>query len=96
MKQRMILTTVLLLSALLAMPVLAAPPEGKGPQQLPEQAADRAKEVTEAAPEAYESEAFKRQQEYIEQREAMKARRDEALKIREQNVNSNNPGNTGL
>jgi hypothetical protein len=87
------LTTVLLLSILLALPALAEKSGEKTPQQLPGQAAP----VADAAvDEAHQSEAFKRQQAYQLQREEMKARRDEAMKIRERNVNNNSPGKTGL
>lgn len=88
MKRLTTLAAVFLLSVLLAMPTVAATPKAKSPEQRPEQA--------EAARDAHESEAFKRQQAYVKKREAMKQRRDEALKIRERNVNSNNPGKTGL
>lgn len=91
MKRLTTLTTVFLLSALLAMPALAATPKAKFPEQRPE-----LPEAAEVARDAHESEAFKRQQAYIEKREAMKQRRDEALKVRERNVNSNSPGKTGL
>ena len=96
MKRLMTLTIVLLLSVLLTLPALAVPTEEKVLQPLPEQAAVQPQEVTAETTDAHETEAFKRQQTYIEQREVMKARRDEAMKIREQNVNSNSPGNTGL
>jgi len=91
MKRLMTMAAVLLLSALLAMPALAAPQEKNVPKPLPEQA-----QASEAAQDAHETEAFKRQQATVEKREAMRARRDEALKVRERNVTSNNPGKTGL
>lgn len=93
MKRLATLSTVFILSALLALPALAAKKEANAPKQLPEQAAPAAEA---ALDEAHQSEAFKRQQAYQEKREEMKARRDEAMKLREKNVNSNSPGKTGL
>lgn len=97
MKRLMTLTAVFLLSVLLAMPSLAAQSEQKAPTQPPEQAQnDGTVKTPDEARDPHQSPAFKRQQTYQEKREAMKQRRDEALKIRERNVNSNNPGKTGL
>ena len=91
MKKLMTLSATLLLSALLALPVLAADAKEKTPKQVPEQA-----QAAEVAKDPHESEAFKRQQAYWEKRAAMKQRSDDAMKVREQNVKSNSPGKTGL
>jgi len=91
MKKLMTLSATLLLSALLALPVMAADAQEKTPKQLPEQA-----QASEVAKDPHESEAFKRQQAYWEQRAAMKQRTDAAVKVREQNIKSNSPGKTGL
>lgn len=96
MKTLINLTAVLLLSVLLVLPVSAQTTEGKNPSQSPapqpaEQAAEPAQENDlvneEVADDPHQSDAFKRQQEYFQKREAMKKHRDEALKIREQNTN---------
>lgn len=91
MKRLMTLSATLLLSALLALPVLAANEQEKPPKQLPEQA-----QAAEVAKDPHETEAFKRQQAYVEERAAMKQRSDAAIKVREQNIKNNSPGNTGL
>ena len=91
MKRLMTMAAVLLLSTLLALPALAAPQAKDVPKPLPEQA-----QANEAAQDAHETAAFKRQQATVEKREAMRERRDEALKVRERNIKNNNPGKTGL
>jgi hypothetical protein len=84
------LAAVLLLSTLLALPSWAAKTEENPPVQPPSQTAEQAAEqakVDAAANDPHQSDAFKRQQEYMQKREAMRKHRDEALKVREQNTN---------
>jgi len=85
------LSIILLIFALLALPVLADTDNGKTPQQAPGQ-----QQKIEHAQKVDESEAFQRQQAYFKKREEMRQRRDEALKVRERNIMTNNPGQTGL
>lgn len=87
------LAAVLLISVLLALPALAAKSEENPPVQPPTQAAEQTAEqaaeqakADEAANDPHQSDAFKRQQEYMQKREAMRKHRDDALKIREQNA----------
>lgn len=92
MKRLTMLAAMLFLSALLVLPALAAKQEKPAPgKQLPEQA-----QAIEQAQDPHQSAVFKRQQAYQEKRKAMKAMRDRALEVRERNVKSNSPGNTGL
>ena len=86
MKKVTLLATATLISCL-ALPALAADQEKKTPVPAA---------VVETAQDPHESEAFKQQKAYREKREAMKQRRDEALKVRERNVRTDNPGQTGL
>ncbi|TLM65235.1 MAG: hypothetical protein FDZ69_10780 [Deltaproteobacteria bacterium] len=95
MKRLTTLAAALLVSLLLALPAWAAPPEQKPAGQLPPQAQAGQANAAEAG-DPHQGAAFKRQQSYMQKREAMKKHRDEALKIRENNVENNNPGKTGL
>lgn len=88
MKKMTLLATATLISCL-ALPALAAPTDKE--KKTPPPAA-----VVETAQDPHESKAFQQQKAYREKREAMKQRRDEALKVRERNVRTDNPGQTGL
>ena len=97
MKPLTIAAIGLLLCALLVLPALAEK-KGHTPPTLPAQAAAPAQDpgqpaaadpapAVEGAQDPHQSDAFLRQQAYQQKREEMKRRRDEALKIREQNAN---------
>jgi len=91
MKRQLRITVMSLLIATLTLPVMAAPPEKDVPKPLPEQA-----QASEAAQDAHDTAVFKRQQATVEKREEMRQRRDEALKVREENIKKNSPGKTGF
>lgn len=88
MRQRVTICAMLFCSALLVLPVLAAAGEPKG--TVPPVAKDAVvKSDT-------KSEGQNLNKAYVTKKEEARKRRDEAAKVREKNVSTNNPGKTGL
>lgn len=94
MKRMMILAIVLLLSALLALPALAAKKEKNDPTQPgQEQVVEKGKGKGKGNP---ESEGRRLHRAYFQKRAEKESQRGSALQKRQQLLDSNSPGNTGL
>lgn len=89
MKRLLLATSMLLAVALLSLPALAGEPTPSSPAKGPRQQLEKKPVVT-------ESEGQSLNREHIRKREEIRGRRDEGLKEREQHINQNDPGNTGL
>lgn len=79
---------------LVALPVMAAPPErkdGHDPMPLSEKSRKFQQKVAEQ-----ETPERKLHKAFFQKHEEMLARRDAALQVRENNIRSNSPGNTGM
>jgi hypothetical protein len=98
MRKVTLLATALMLSGLLTTAALADAGQGDGKAILPDQAqsAEKGKANVTKGKETAGSEALQAQKDYLKKREEMKARRDAGMEMRRQNIQSNNPGNTGM
>lgn len=84
MKQALMLTVVVLLSVLLAMPALAVAENEKGPAPCAQNPGPQDNQAGSKS----ESKGRKLHREHFQKREAAKKHRDEMLKVREQSMQS--------
>jgi len=91
MRKATMLVTVFLATLLLALPAVASSQRQSEHSSFAKQQFRKTFEQQHP-----DSEGRKLHKAYFQKREAMKQKRDEALKVRTRNVSGNNPGDTGL